>query len=783
MEVFNNVRISNFDFGWKYTLSEPSLRARYRARFNAYALTRAGNRCPQAKAGYNDASWNDIDLPHDWLVGQPFDENELQFLGGKKRGNAWYRKEFMLAPECEGKQILLRFEGIAGNSEIYINGSLIKRNFSSFNEITVDITPYALFGEQINAVAVFNDRSDIEKWAYEGAGIYRHVRLIVKDAVHIAENGIWCRAKRGEGGRWDVLADVTAENILYSEKDYSLSLRMLSPGGEVVYEQTVTGKIGADSEKEIGFGFAVEAPALWDTESPNLYTVEAELTSGAMSDSERTAFGFREFSVDAERGFILNGRVLKLYGVCTHQDHAGVGTAVPDSLIEYRMNKIKSIGCNAFRCSHNMQNRELLDYCDRNGIIVMDENRAFETGDEFISLLRDQIKRDRSHPSVIFYAIFNEEPTAAHKNGKKVYEKLASEVRKLDNTRLLTAAMNDETMFGEDGVSRTLDVTGFNYRLDDFKEFHSRYPDQPLIGSEDAAAFSTRGQYATDYDKRMIICDDTCHKLGFTTIREALYTVNHAPYIGGVFIWSAFDYRGEAHLNNLPEGISLPGWPAVYSQYGLMDSCGFPKGGYWFYRAFLDKKPFIHINQHWNHTPGENVRIVTVTNCDEVELFVNGNSLGRKKSDVYTQLEWFVEFTAGKLEAVAYKDGVKAAEESIMTFSEPVGIKLEADRSAVMNDGADAVAVAVSLYDGKGNPVLTADNHICFEAEGGKILGCGNGNPVSHEIDTEPARNLFEGLCSVIVRADRGTDCLVLTAYGKGLKEGVLSFEIAAPKN
>lgn len=696
-----------------------------------------------------------------------------------KRGTGWYRKEFLLDPECEGKQILLRFEGIAGNSEIYVNGSLLKRNFSSFNEITVDITDRAYYGETPNAVAVFIDRSDIEKWAYEGAGIYRHVRLIMKDRLHIAENGIWCRAIREDAEKWNVFADITVENSGFEERDFTLFFRIYDRHGALIAEKSESGHTESDSESIVKMRLPIASPALWDVENPILYRVCAEVVSEDLSDSDFCSLGFRSFRADPGKGFILNGRELKLYGVCAHQDHAGVGVAVPDSIIEFRMNKIKEMGCNAFRSSHNMQNRELLDYCDRNGIVVISENRSFETGDEYIACLKEQIKRDRTHPSVIFYAVFNEEPTAELKEGRKIYKRLASVIKKLDNTRLLTGAMNNGTVFGEEGVGTCLDVTGFNYCLDGFPKFHGLYPNQPVMGIEDAAPFSTRGQYVSDYEKRMVICDDTCHKLGFTTIREALETVNKSRYIGGVFIWSAFDYRGEAHLNNLPEGISIPGWPAVIAQYGMMDICGFPKGGYWFYRAFTDKKPFVHINQHWNHKTGELVRVVTVSNCDELELLLNGKTLGKRKNDIYTQLEWLIPYEPGELSAVSYRNGEKAAEESVKTFSAPVGICLSSERSRIKNDGADTVVVTVSLRDAEGNPVLTADNHICFRAEGGKILGCGNGNPVSHEIDAEPERNLFEGLCTVLVRANRDSAGLVLRAYGRCLEDGELSFEIS----
>lgn len=760
-------RETKINSGWRFSLTEPPITARYRARFNVYAATRAGARCPASVSGYDDSKWKPVDIPHDWLPSMPYEEGELQFQGGMKRGHGWYRKEFTLPAETEGKNILLRFEGIAGNSEIYVNGFLIKRNFSSFNEITADITDIAVPGEK-NAVAVYVDRSDIEKWAYEGAGIYRHVKLIIKDPVHLAENGIFPHAEPSDNNGWKTGVEVTVENSGYDDADFTAVLRITSPDGEEILTSETSGTVSACGRCAVTFEETVEHPALWDTENPALYRVTVEILSGASSDLDIALLGFRYFHADPDRGFFLNGRPLKLRGVCAHQDHAGIGVALPDSMIRYRMGLIKEMGCNAFRCSHHTQSRVLLDWCDENGIVVIDENREFSTSETAAGYLREQIIRDRVHPSVMFYAVFNEEPIAAERAGRRIYDRLAEVIRSLDGTRLLTGAMNNGTVFGEEGVGAVLDVTGFNYCLDGFSEFHRLHPECPIMGIEDAAPFSTRGQYVSDFERRLVACDDSVHKEAFTTIREAMTVTEKNDWICGTFIWSAFDYRGEAHLNSLPGGKSYPGWPAVIAQYGLMDLCGFPKGGYWFYRAFTDKKPFCRIIGDWNGIPGEKKRIVTVTNCDEVAVYLNGELIGRRENDIFVQNEWEIPFEAGELVCVGFSDGKEVCRSSVFTFLAPEKIALEPQK-AYFDDDEDAFAVTVSAVDRNGHPVLSADNHVVFSVTGGKILGCGNGNPTSHESDVLPERNLFCGLCTVIVAPLPGSERITLKAEAKAL--------------
>lgn len=765
MEIFNSDNRKNcFDKGWHFMPDLPPLCDEYHGNTDVYSVTRTGKRCRYAISGFDDRQWRDVRLPHDWLVGQDFDINGLNAQGFFRRGYAWYRKEFRIESDCRGKQILLCFDGIAGKSEVYVNGSLIKRNFSSYNTFVADITDRVYFGDEVNTIAVFVDRREVELWAYEGAGIHRHAWLYIKDAVHIANDGLFVTSEQQSNSRWKVTAEITVENTFYTDTDYEVAIIASDNSGKTIGSEKASGRVPADGNSIVTSEFYVDSPNLWNTDSPALYHVSAELTYYCGRDRESCLHGFRTFTADPERGFLLNGKPIKFYGVCCHQGHAGVGTAVPDSIVAFRMKKLKELGINGFRCVHHNPSPELLYECDRLGILVIDENRNFETGEEYIGYVSDMVKRDRNHPSVVMYSLFNEEPIAEYATGGNIYRRLASAVKRLDGTRLLTGAMNADSVFGEDGAGILMDVTGINYALGNFEKFHRLHPKKPLLGTENAATFGTRGQFVTDIQNRMIACDDTVHMDCFNTVRDTFMTVNGSDYIAGMCLWSGYDYRGES----MPDG-----WPAVTSQCGIMDSCGFPKGGYWFVRAFLNNEPFVKILQHWNHSPGDILDFATATNCDEVELFVNGASLGRKPSDPYTQLRWKSEYQPGEIKAVGYRGGSPIAEETIKTSSTPAALILVPDRTELAADGTDTVSVTVYAIDKDGNPVPTADNFVRFSITGSaEIVGCGNGDPTSHENDTLPKRSMFAGLCAVLVRSGENDEKVCLSAESDGLTAG-----------
>ena len=459
MEYFDSGNRKNgFDRDWRFMPDLPPLCDDCHGNTDVYSVTRTGKRCRYAVSGFDDSGWRKVRLPHDWLVGQDFDTDGLNAQGFFRRGYAWYRKEFRLLSDCRGKQILLCFDGIAGKSEIYINGSLIKRNFSSYNTFTVDITDRVYHGDRTNTVAVFVDRRDVELWAYEGAGIHRHAWLYIKDAVHIAHDGLFVTSRPESGGRWKVTAGITAESSHYTDTGYDIAISVFDASGNIVGAADAHGIAPADGRSVVTSGFYVDSPALWDTDSPTLYTVSAELSYSGGKDREACVHGFRTFTADPDKGFFLNGKPIKFYGICCHQGHAGVGTAVPDSIVAFRMKKLKELGINGFRCVHHNPSPKLLDECDRLGILVIDENRNFESGEEYIGYIEDMVRRDRNHPSVVMYALFNEEPIAEFPEGGNIYRRLASAVKRLDGTRLLTGAMNEDSAFGEGGAEGILNA-------------------------------------------------------------------------------------------------------------------------------------------------------------------------------------------------------------------------------------------------------------------------------------------------------------------------------------
>ena len=759
------------DKNWSFLIDDYTPTTRYTGSWNSYRTTKAGRRCDVALPDYNDSNWHSVDLPHDWAVDTEFDPEALASHGFKQRGAGWYRKAFHLAKDSKDKHIVLYFEGVAGRCEVYFNGSLLEQNMSSYTEFTVDISDRAMFGEDLNVLAVRVDARDIEGWWYEGAGIYRHVWLYITDQVHFSHNGIFVKPVKGENERWSIEIESTVENSAYDTADLKIHSIIYDENRHFVASGDITGRCQNNSTGVYRQTILLDRPALWYIDDPKLYTLESELhVPGKAIETKETIFGCRTISVSPVDGFLLNGKPVRIYGTCNHQDHAGVGLALPDSLHVYRIRKLKEMGCNAYRCAHHMPAKQILDACDRIGMLVMDENRNFETGSDAREQLECMVRRDRNHPSVVFYSLFNEEPAAGTDIGKRMFKRMKSIVKRFDDTRLITGALNASTMLSDEGAALEMDITGFNYSIELFDEFHKKHPEQPVIGSENGATYSTRGCYRTDRDLHVMNSYDTEHETFFNTIRDTFRMIGTNPYIAGLFIWSGFDYRGE------PAPL---GWPTISSQFGLMDTCGIPKDAYYLYKAYISDKPLLHILPHWNWDAGETVKVMTVTNCEEVELFLNGVSLGRKQSDIYTQCEWQVEFIAGCLSAAAYQNGNIAARSEVRTTGKPCKIELLPDHRSILDDGMDTVPVNVCVLDENGLIVPDAQTEISFSIEGdGIVLGTGNGNPNSHERDKGSKRRLFAGWCQVLIQSAANANQLILHAEAEGVAPGLLQFQI-----
>lgn len=756
--MLENRRIFNLDKEWKFHFGEV-LENTFGSHSDSYSKCKAGGVTGPGGMNFDDSTWRTVDLPHDYLTETEFSSDNLISHGYKTRDNAWYRKTFRLDESLRGSHLLLDFEGMAVTAEVYLNGSLMGRSFSAYAPLAIDITDRAWFGDRLNTLAVHIDGLSTEGWWYEGAGIYRHVRLYAKNQVHIANNGLFIKplaplpgcinsAPNASGGKtWTVECQTEIENSSYADADTRVMIELKYNGDTVAFGEAES-TCPADSNAFVTVTLPVKSPKIWDIATPELYTATATLiSSGKFSDSVRDTFGFRTIAADIEHGIIMNGRPLMLYGTCNHQDHAGVGVAVPDSIQYYRIQRLKDLGTNAYRCSHNMPSREILDACDKLGMVVMDENRRFETRPEVIAHAETMVKRDRNHPSVIMYSLFNEEPLQGNETGKRIYNRMKSRLVRLDDSRIITGAISGGYLDPE-GCSDAMDVTGMNYRIFDWGDFRRVFPSQPLIGAENNSAVTTRGCYVTDKSKNVLSCFDEEKVPWGQTIRETWDELKSHPYVGGIFIWTGFDYRGE------PTPFS---WPSISSQFGIMDTCGFPKDSFYINKAYFTEEPLAHIIGHWNHKTGETIRIGAVTNQCETELFLNGVSLGRKTPDTTTYkhnniTEWTVPFEAGELKLCAYnKKGKLVAQDTVITPGAPAKIVCEQSRREIYKDGVDAVIVNVHITDEKGNIIPDASNMISFKySDSLKLLGVGNGDPNCHESDHEPKRSLFAGYCQAL---------------------------------
>lgn len=759
--------VLNMDYGWHFH-SGDIMTEKINTHAASYMHAKSGAvDGPGGKCWY-DNDWRMVDLPHDYFAESMFAPDNLLTHGYRYRKDAWYRKSFLLDPSYKDKELYICFEATAVNADFYFNGSLIARSFTGYTETFFDITERAYFDGRPNVLAVHIKGMPIEGWWYEGAGIYRHVKLYIKDKLHIAHNGIFGKPflRSDAENSWGITVETTIENREETDQNGMVIVELLDDD-QVLARSEELFQCDFVAEKAVYQTLLVENPIRWDVDCPKLYTVRVTvMKNGVEADEDNVRIGFRTFSVDADKGFFLNGRPLKIKGVCNHQDHAGVGVAVPDSVQYYRVKKLKEMGVNAYRCAHNPPAKEILDACDELGIIVMDENRHFETRSEVLGYLESMIRRDRNHPSVLFWSLFNEEPLQNTEEGARIYRRLRSVVRRLDDTRLVTGAINGNM----EGAGMEMDVTGINYGIHGLAEMHKLHPGQPIIGTENASAIATRGIYQTDYEEHILSCYDEETVPWGQTIRETWDVVRKNDFLSGVFMWTGFDYRGE------PSPFK---WPSVSSQFGLMDTCGFPKDSYYFCKACFTEEPMIHLLPHWNHKKGDIVRVMAVTNCDEAELFLNGKSLGRKAADICNDTpEWQVVYEPGVLSAKAYKDGICAAETKQVTAGEPYAIKLISD-GVIKNDGQDTAIINCCIVDKNGVVVPDADNLLHFSIEGdGYIRGVGNGDPNSHESDVLPERKLFHGWCQVLITAKTDGHMLTFHANADHVKAADVEFKV-----
>ena len=722
------------DSGWRFALGhpfDPDKDFGFGTGYFSY-LTKTGFGDGPAAPGFDDRAWRLLNLPHDWAVELPFDEKGSYSHGYKKMGRnfpeasvGWYRKKFFIPKTDQGRRISLEFDGVHRDAQVWVNGFYMGRESSGYSNFRYDVTDCLNWGGD-NTVAVRVDATLEEGWFYEGAGIYRHVWLTKTSPLHVDYHGIFVSSEVMED-----YADVTAQTTLLDEGTVKANVEVVQAvldkeGKVVATSRSKEQSLFPGSPKEEQEHLKLPRPKPWSIENPYLYKLVTKvLADGEEVDRLETSFGVRTLEFDPDKGFFLNDKHLELKGMCNHQDHAGVGSAVPDALQEARIARLKDAGANAYRCSHNPPTPELLDACDRLGMLVLVENRLMGTSPEIYDRLKRMILRDRNHPSVFAWSLGNEEwGIEGNVKGAQITAPMQDFVRRLDPTRRITCAVSGG--WGN-GTSTVLDVMGFNYQdHGNIDDYHAKNPKQSSFATEESTTHSTRGVYQDDGIYGHEIPTD---RTGGESIEKVWKFYKERPFLGGLFLWTGFDYRGEESPFH---------YPAISSQYAVLDLCGFPKDSYFYLKTWWDKEPTLFITPHWNWKgqEGKDIPVWIRSNCDEVELFLNGKSLGKKTMPALSHLEWNVPYEAGVLSAKGFKDDKIVLQKRVETTGDPAAVSLLANRIRLKADGEDLALVTVEVNDSKGRPVPTAGNEVQFSLEGpGKIIGVGNGDPVCHEAD------------------------------------------------
>ena len=720
-----------------------------------------------AKVGFDDSKWRALHLPHDWAVELPFvRDDELSSHGYKPLGRrypetsiGWYRREFDIAASDIGRRIAVEFDGAFRSVLVFVNGCFIGRNDNGYAPFAFDLTDFLNYGAR-NCITLRVDASFGDGWFYEGAGIYRHVWMTKTDALHLGKWESWARPEATGGNAVNVRLGTVVENAGKNTEVATVSWQIVDAAGKTVATAKAAAQtIDVDGEASYEAVAPISDPALWSVEEPNLYaalvTVE---THGQVRDAEPVKFGVRFLRFDANHGFFLNDKPVKIQGTCNHQDHAGVGAAVPDRLQWFRLAVLREMGCNAVRTSHNMPTPEWVDACDRMGMMMMCETRQMSSNEEGLAQLETMVKRYRNSPSIMMWSIGNEEWHLQNDQaelGAKIAATMVQRCHELDPTRSVSAAVNGNN---EKGVSNALDVIGFNYNLKFPDDFHKKNPTRPIYGSETASTVSTRGVYTTDKLRNTVSAYDVNHPEWANGTEEWWKFYGTREWLAGGFAWTGFDYRGEP---------TPYGWPSVNSQFGIIDVCGFPKDLFFYYKAWWRKEPSLHVFPHWNWAgrEGEEIPVWVYSNMDEVELLVNGASLGRQKVPNLGHVEWKVKYEPGAIEARGFKGGKLALSEKRETTGPAAAIKLSADRTAIDADGADVAVIKVEVLDKEGRSVPIADSLIRFKVTGeGTLIGVGNGDPNCQESDKDSKRSLFNGLAQAIVQATKQAGTIEIEA-------------------
>lgn len=799
----------NVDFteGWKFYLGDDSI---------AY------------NAQYDDAKWRILDLPHDWSIEADFSlKNPATPGGGALPGGiGWYRKDFVVDKSDEGKNVYIDFDGIYWNSKVWINGHLMGERPNGYISFRYDLTPYIKVGERnVIAVRVDNSKQPNSRW-YSGSGIYRNVRLVTTNALHVDLWGTYVTTPTVTKDNAEIKIETNIKNSSDLSQTFELYSILIDKDGKEIAGINNSESVGIGENISMNQSLKVSNPILWSIDNPYLYKIVTRIEqNGKVVDEYETPLGIRYFSFDPNKGFFLNGESIKIKGVCNHHDLGFLGAAVNTRAIERQLEILKEMGCNGIRTSHNPPAPELLDLCDKMGFIVMDEafdmwrkkKSPYDYSQYFPEWherdLTDLILRDRNHPSIFMWSIGNEileqwshinadtldlqqanmvlnfantlnkkdiDAKELHVNSLLTI-KLADIAKKLDPTRPITTGNNETEPSNHIFRSGAMDIIGFNYHENNWVNFHEKFPNQKLIITESTSGLMSRGYYEMPSDSMNIWPErwdkpferpvhhcssyDNCHVPWGSTHEDTWRLVKNYDHISGVYLWTGFDYLGE------PTPFW---WPSRSSYFGVIDLAGFPKDIYYMYQSEWTNKDVLHIFPHWNWKEGQTVDIwAYFNNADEVELFLNGLSLGKKAKEKYVyHVFWRVPFQKGTLKAVSYKDGKEVLTREVKTTGDPISIKLTADRQTIKADGKDLSFITVEALDAEGNPVPVADNLINFTIEGdGFIAGTDNGDPTDPNSLKKPSRKLFSGKALAVVQSHKKAGKIILKATSSNLKQ------------
>ncbi len=755
-------------------------------------------------SAFNDTKWRSLNLPHDWSIEGSFSKEHPATPGGGALpgGMGWYRKTFQIPVSSKGKLTFIDFEGVYRNSEVWINGHYLGKRPNGYISFRYELSKFLNYGgSNVIAVKVDNSKQPNSRW-YSGSGIYRNVWLTTINPVYVPQFGAFITTPLVSSKEAKVLVKTTITNGSLKTLNVVLKTGIYTIEGKQVAEVSKKSIIPMGKSLQVDQSVLLNNPHLWSVASPVLYkAVSQVLVNNKLSDNYETTFGIRSFNFDVNKGFTLNGKSLKIQGVCNHHDLGALGAAFNKRAAERQLQILKEMGCNGIRTSHNPPAPELLDLCDEMGFIVMDESfdmwkkqkNPFDyhlDWDQWHKIdLEDQIKRDRNHPSVFMWSVGNEiqeqwgDEKKGDTTGRVIARELVAIVKGLDTTRAITTANNEIHVYNNLLKSGAFDLIGYNYNDNLWAKFHESWPGKKFIVTESTSALETRGHYdlvpfdtirkwPEAWDKPIkgggnanftVSAYDHVIAPWGSTHERSLQMLQKSPHVSGMFVWTGFDYLGEP--------TPYP-WPARSSYFGIVDLAGFPKDVYYLYKSVWTDTPVLHIYPHWNWKSGDTVDVVAYYNqADEVELYLNGKSLGiKKKVGDEMHVKWRVPYVAGKLRAISRKNGKEVLLAEVNTAGKAAKIELIADRSKIKADGKDLSFVTMRILDNAGNVVPDADNLINLKVTGAGFLNAvDNGDPTSHESFKVSHRNAFNGLALAIIQARNTSGAIIVEATSLGL--------------